>query len=170
MKKSNIILALVLAAASVFLLWLWFYLGFNMVDNPIDLTVSIVWWLVIIAAIALIVRAEKKRQQAIRTVFIGEKEAFNPELGTIEFDGDAVDEVEGALKKLEYGFKKQDLSEDAAKTYSAVVKSPVFKVREADGEKNGAEKIDWQGEVIFTATGESASFSTKEELEKILAA
>lgn len=170
MKKSNVILAIILAAVSVFLLWLWFYLGFNMVDNPVDLTVSIVWWVVIVGAIALIVRAEKKRQQAIRTVLVGEGRAFSPELGAVELDDtDIVANVEGIIEKLEYGFKRQDLPDDAAELYSAVIKSPVFKVRK-DDEDGDAKQVDWEGEVVFTATGETTSFSSKEELENILAA
>ena len=168
MKKSNVILAVVLAAVSVFLLWLWFYLGFNLVDNPVDLTVSIAWWIVLVAVAALIARAEKKRQQAVRTVFLGKGKAFNPELGVVELGGESVaTDVEGIIERLEYGFKKHDLSEDAAELYSTVIKSPVFKVRKGN-DSSETRQVDWEGEVIFTVTGETTSFSSKEELGKIL--
>lgn len=169
LKKSNVILAIILAAASIFLLWLWFYLGFNMVDNPIDLTVSIVWWVVIVAVIALIVWSEKKRQQAVRTVFVGEGEVFNPETGAVEFEGAPVDEIETLLDALAYGFGKKDLPDDASEKYSAIVKSPVFKVKKTDSD-NAEREVDWEGEVVFVATGESERFSSREELEKLLAA
>lgn len=168
MKKSNIVLAVVIIAVSIFLLWLWFYLGFNTVDNPVDLSLSVAWWVIIAAAIALIVWSEKKRQQAIRTVFIGGGKAFNAELGSIDVAGSPVDQIEDVIGKLEYGFGKQAMPKDAAQLYSAIVKSPTFKVTGQDS--NGAKQLDWEGEVIFVETGNSVAFSSKEELEKILAA
>ena len=52
MKKSNVIVFVLLALASAFFLWLWYFLGLNRVDEPLDLVLSIVWWLVIVVAIA----------------------------------------------------------------------------------------------------------------------
>ena len=46
MKKSNVIVFVLLALASAFFLWLWYFLGLNRVDEPLDLVLSIVWWLV----------------------------------------------------------------------------------------------------------------------------
>ena len=54
MKKSNVIVFVLLALASAFFLWLWYFLGLNRVDEPLDLVLSIVWWLVIVVAIAVI--------------------------------------------------------------------------------------------------------------------
>ena len=56
MKKSNVIVFVLLALASAFFLWLWYFLGLNRVDEPLDLVLSIVWWLVIVVAIAVIVK------------------------------------------------------------------------------------------------------------------
>ena len=53
MKKSNVIVFVLLALASAFFLWLWYFLGLNRVDEPLDLVLSIVWWLVIVVAIAV---------------------------------------------------------------------------------------------------------------------
>lgn len=50
MKKSNVIVFVLLALASAFFLWLWYFLGLNRVDEPLDLVLSIVcggwssWW------------------------------------------------------------------------------------------------------------------------------
>ena len=61
MKKSNVIVFVLLALASAFFLWLWYFLGLNRVDEPLDLVLSIVWWLVIVVAIAVIVKMEQQR-------------------------------------------------------------------------------------------------------------
>ena len=37
MKKSNVIVFVLLALASAFFLWLWYFLGLNRVDEPLDL-------------------------------------------------------------------------------------------------------------------------------------
>ena len=71
MKKSNWILLTVFLIASIFLLWLWYYLGFNRVDNPLDLVLSIIWWVVIVVSFVVISRAEKKRREEIRTIYVG---------------------------------------------------------------------------------------------------
>lgn len=41
MRKSNIAIIAILAAASIFFLWLWNHLHFNLVDNPLDLAITI---------------------------------------------------------------------------------------------------------------------------------
>ena len=71
MKKSNVIVFVLLALASAFFLWLWYFLGLNRVDEPLDLVLSIVWWLVIVVAIAVIVKMERTRRQRVRTVYVG---------------------------------------------------------------------------------------------------
>lgn len=72
MKKSNVIVFVLLALASAFFLWLWYFLGLNRVDEPLDLVLSIVWWLVIVVAIAVIVKMERTRRQRVRTVYVGD--------------------------------------------------------------------------------------------------
>ncbi|MGI6104879.1 MAG: hypothetical protein ACOYD7_01645 [Raoultibacter sp.] len=81
MKKSNVIVYILLAVVSIFLLWLWYYLGLNNIDEPLDLVISIVWWLIVIVAIVVIVRVEKARKQRIQTIYVTDDMLFNPELG-----------------------------------------------------------------------------------------
>lgn len=50
MRKSNWIIAAVLLLASVAFLWIWHALQFDLVDNPLDIVVTVVWWVVIVAA------------------------------------------------------------------------------------------------------------------------
>ena len=45
MKKSNVIVLAVAALVAAFLLFLWYYLGFNRIDNPFDLVLTICWWI-----------------------------------------------------------------------------------------------------------------------------
>ena len=51
MKKSNWIGLAIAVLVDVFLLWLWFFLGFNQVDSPLDLVISIIWLVVIVAVV-----------------------------------------------------------------------------------------------------------------------
>ena len=61
MRKSNWIVAAIAAVACGALLWAWFALGFNHVDDPLDLIVAIVWWLAVAAVVGGIVWAEGTR-------------------------------------------------------------------------------------------------------------
>ena len=171
MKKSNVILAAIIAIVSIFLLYLWFYLGFNVVDNPLDLVISIIWWVILALAIWLIIRAEKKRQEAIRTVFVSPRETFNVEVGTRNVELSVVATLEDILRNLEYGFSKQELPNDANELYSKIVRTKTFKLEEDDDQETKTKAdYKWEGQVIDVATGDTVDFASKEELEAILAA
>ena len=174
MKKSNIIITLILVVVSIFLLWLWFHLGFNHIDNPLDLVLSIIWWVIVVAAIALIVRAEKKRQEAVRTTFIAPESVFNSEAGTVELGEDTVETLAGILKELEYNFNKEDLPENANELFTTIVKSKVFKVKDEAQEQQQeqaaasdaaatAGDAGEAGEAAQAAAGEQAE--QKDEIE-----
>lgn len=47
MRKSNYLILGILVVASIFFLWMWYALNFNLVDNPLDLVLTIVWWAVV---------------------------------------------------------------------------------------------------------------------------
>ena len=49
MRKSNWTILAVLAVAAGFFLWLWYYLGFNFVDEPLDLVLAVAWWAMVVA-------------------------------------------------------------------------------------------------------------------------
>lgn len=70
MKKSNWLIVGLLVVASVIFLAMWYALGFNLIDDPLDLIVSIVWWVVIIAICLLIQWSENKRRRSIRTTLL----------------------------------------------------------------------------------------------------
>lgn len=72
MKKSNVLITAVIVVVSAFLLWLWYDLGFNHVDSPLDLVLSVVWWAIVVVGVVLVAKAEKTRQESVRTVYLGE--------------------------------------------------------------------------------------------------
>ena len=83
MRKNNWIVAAIAAVACGVLLWAWFALGFNHVDDPLDLVVAVVWWLAVAAVVGGIVSAEGKRREKMRLAFIGEGIVYNPEAGLV---------------------------------------------------------------------------------------
>ena len=74
-RKSNWIVAAIAAVACGVLLWAWFALGFNHMDDPLDLVVA--------AVVGGIVWAEGKRREKMRLAFIGEGVVYNPEAGLV---------------------------------------------------------------------------------------
>jgi lipopolysaccharide export LptBFGC system permease protein LptF len=60
MRKSNWLVATLAVVASAALLWAWFALGFNHVDDPLDLIVAILWWVVVAAVVGAILWAARR--------------------------------------------------------------------------------------------------------------
>ena len=69
MRKSNWIIAAILLVASLVFLWLWQALEFNLVDNPIDVVVTAVWWVVIIAGCLVIHWARRSGRSVFARCF-----------------------------------------------------------------------------------------------------
>ena len=91
--KTGIRYLVVVAIAAVVcgvLLWAWFALGFNHVDDPLDLIVAIAWWLAVAAVVGGIVWAEGKRREKMRLAFVGEGVACIPEAGLVMPDAGAL--------------------------------------------------------------------------------
>lgn len=111
MRKSNWIIAAVLLLASVAFLWIWHALQFDLVDNPLDIVVTVVWWVVIVAACVAIHWAEKKRQERIRTIFVAPGLLYNSEMGVVRLspDDEVVDALQAILSNLTYGFELAEL-------------------------------------------------------------
>lgn len=188
MKKSNWIILAVLAVAAGFFLWLWYYLGFNFVDDPFDLVLAIVWWAVVVVLVIGIHTAEKRRQQRVRTVFVGDGAVFNSEKGLMSFEGTKPmqDVVASILENLKYDFAREDLPERDefdAKYFIRTKEFDVEKKDEAQAEEaplpaDPAQPVDsadasepkkWTGEVVVVETKEERPFDTPEELAAILA-
>lgn len=135
MKKSNVIVFVLLALASAFFLWLWYFLGLNRVDEPLDLVLSIVWWLVIVVAIAVIVKMERTRRQRVRTVYVGDCATFNSEQGlaTIEGSQPVSEVIAGILQSLKYDFSRADFPDKDRFVVKYFVRTKQFEAEEKQG-------------------------------------
>ena len=175
MKKSNVIVLAVSALVAVFLLWLWFYLGFNNVDSPTDLALAIGWWVGIAAIVALIVYLERKRQQQVRTIYVSPTALYNSERGIVALkESFCTDAMESILQKLEYNFNKEDLPSNKTFDYRYVVQTNEYKEQGLEGgQASDSGQPKWTGKVtkIDRENGNTETdFSSIEELRTALAA
>lgn len=128
MRKSNYVVLAVAAVAAAILLAVWYLLGFDKIDNPLDLVVAIVWWVIIIAIALIITKLEEKRRREIRTIYVSPTALFNSERGMVGLKGvDGVDAMLNILEGLEYGFDKKELPEPKKFDYRYVVETDEFK-------------------------------------------
>lgn len=167
MKKINWILLVIFVIISAFLLWLWFYLGFNHVDSPLDLVLSIIWWIIFILGVFIIWRLEKRRQERIRTLYISDSKIFNSELGIRVFgDLEQLVFVMGqTLEELKYNFNREDLPEHEELPMRFLVRTFAYKADKEDEEEN-----TWEGEVCVVGVEEPTPFETRDELIQIVTA
>lgn len=173
MKKSNIIIFAILIAISFFLLWLWYYLGFNKVDNPLDLVLSIVWWVISAVLIFGIVRFEKKRRQQIRTIYVAPGMLFNSERGAVEcVDPETrIKLMQDILANLKYGFNKEDLPDNDQYDFQYVVRTDDFDQKNSSDQQQ-QDETEWKGTVVKidrTQGNKECSFDTKQALVAALA-
>ena len=170
MKKSNYIFLGISAVAAAFLLILWYWLGFNRIDNPLDLVLAILWWIGIVAIAFVITKLEDKRRKQIRTIYVSPTALYNSEKGVVGLKGEpSVDAMEQLLQKLEYNFNKEDLPEQSKFDYRFVVQTD--KYEEGDEEKD--EEPTWKGTVTkINRQGENVEtdFDDVSQLREALAA
>ena len=175
MRKSNILIAAIATIASIFFLWLWYYLQFNLVDDPFDLVLTICWWAVIIAMCVAIHLVEKKRQQRLRTCLVAPGVVYNAEAGSVPAAGSVADTIQGILQDLHYDFDIADQPEGAKDEpqsfYQMVVRSSKFTTK-TDADTGERQVKEWEGEGSLTADPDAPAkrFTSKEELMAILAA
>ena len=171
MRKSNWIIYAILVIISAFLLYLWFALGFNQVDSPLDLILSILWWVLVVVGALVIRNRELARRRALRTCFVAPGMIFNSEKGEVSYEpgSDAVATISGILENLDYGFNvkempgESDKAEKPAWTY--VVRSDKYEAASTEG-----EDPQWEGEVAWTdrPKQEPSRFTNIGELKAIL--
>lgn len=164
MRKSNWLVAAIAVVAAAVLLWVWFALGFNHVDDPLDLVVAIVWWAVVAAVIGAIVWAENKRREKMRTAFVGQGIIYNPESGLVVPDrGESeLSALERTLAGMAFPDEVAGLDERMTPEFRWVVRSRKF-------DKNGDV---WEGEVASARDpkAEPQPFSGREELAQLIGA
>ncbi len=164
MKKNNYLVMGLAVLVSAFLLWLWFHLGFNQVDSPLDLAVSVLWWVLDALIVVGIVRFERSRQRQIRTIYVAPNALFNSERGVVSVEGaqERVDVMQDILEQLAYDFSNQDMPEQGEFEYRYVVQTDKFEKAEKDpeakveafeapaaaGEAGQQDEPTWKGKVI----------------------
>ncbi|MCH4180421.1 MAG: hypothetical protein LKF44_03375 [Atopobiaceae bacterium] len=134
MKKSNWIVYVLLVLVSAFLLWLWYYLGFNKVDSPFDLVLSIVWWVGVAALVWFTFRSERRRQAQIRTIYVSPDALFNSERGLVSCPDpeQRVTLMADILDNLKYDFHKEDMPEEKDFDFRYVVRTEDFKEKDSE--------------------------------------
>ena len=170
MKKSNVIALAVAALVAAFLLFLWYYLGFNHIDNPFDLVLTICWWIGIGLIVAGIMYVEHKRQRQIRSNYAAPTALYNSEKGIVALhDTTMMEAMRTILEKLEYDFSREDLPDKKTFDYRFVVQTDEYK----EGNEEKGEEPTWKGTVtkIDRENGNvETSFEDEEELMNVLAA
>ena len=161
MRKSNWIIVAILVIASIVFLAMWYTLGFNLVDDPLDLVVTIVWWVVVIAVCIAINWAESKRRRSLRTSFIAPGLVYNPEAGIVKVADDEayVPALQKILANLNYNFDKNDMPKEKRIRFKYIVRTDTFS-------NNGST---WTGEVVKVSNPDDVQhFQNKRELGKLI--
>lgn len=168
MKKSNWIGLAIAVLVDVFLLWLWFFLGFNRVDSPLDLVISIIWLVAIVAVIVGVNHLERQREKRLCTIYVSPTALFNKERGLVSLGSAAAPSVmERILRDMEYGFDLKEMPKPEEFDCRYVVQTDEYKA--AGGE--GGEPT-WKGTVVAidrAAGNRKTPFSSRSELAAALA-
>ncbi|WP_417060995.1 hypothetical protein [Ellagibacter isourolithinifaciens] len=169
MKKSNWIGLAIAVLVDVFLLWLWFFLGFNRVDSPLDLVISIIWLVAIVAVAAAVNRLERQREKRLRTIYVSSTAVFNKERGLVSLGSAAAapSVMERILRDMEYGFDLKEMPKPEEFNCRYVVQTDEYK---ATGGEGGDPT--WKGTVVaidHAAGNREMPFSSRDELAAALA-
>lgn len=163
-RKSNIIIVAILMVASIAFLWLWNYLGFHLIDGR-DLVITIIWWVITLGLCFAIHRAEQKRRERIRTIFVSDGMLYNSEAGTVRVNGDNAkaytDAMRLVLANLTYGSDVKPDNNQSRVRFKYIVHSDKF----SDSGNT------WKGDVIqLPGTRNTYDFNNVDELKMILSA
>lgn len=165
MRKDNWIFYLAACAASVILLFIWYTFGMNQVDAPLDLILSIIWWVIIIASVLIVWKLESQREYQQRAVYVKKSGAlFSPELGAVVYgDMDMLSSIAKVVSSLEYPLDMKKLDDENMGEVTHIVYTDKF---EHDGTRV------WTGKVVsFGDDGKAyeVGYGNKEELADLLA-
>ena len=169
MKKSNWIGLAIAVLVDVFLLWLWFFLGFNRIDSPLDLVISVIWLVAIVAVAAAVNRLERQREKRLRTIYVSSTAVFNKERGLVSLGSAAAapSVMERILRDMEYGFDLKEMPKPEEFNCRYVVQTDEYK---ATGGEGGDPT--WKGTVVaidHAAGNREMPFSSRDELAAALA-
>ena len=169
MKKSNWIGLAIAVLVDVFLLRLWFFLGFNRIDSPLDLVISIIWLVAIVAVAVAVNRLERQREKRLRTIYVSSTAVFNKERGLMSLGSAAAapSVMERILRDMEYGFDLKEMPKPEEFNCRYVVQTDEYK---ATGGEGG--EPTWKGTVVaidHAAGNREMPFSSRDELAAALA-
>lgn len=169
MKKSNWIGLAIAVLVDVFLLRLWFFLGFNRIDSPLDLVISIIWLVAIVAVAAAVNHLERQREKRLRTIYVSSTAVFNKERGLVSLGSAAAapSVMERILRDMEYGFDLKEMPKPEEFNCRYVVQTDEYK---ATGGEGGDPT--WKGTVVaidHAAGNREMPFSSRDELAAALA-
>ena len=169
MKKSNWIGLAIAVLVDVFLLWLWFFLGFNRIDSPLDLVISIIWLVAIVAVAAAVNHLERQREKRLRTIYVSSTAVFSKERGLVSLGSAAAapSVMERILRDMEYGFDLKEMPKPEEFNCRYVVQTDEYK---ATGGEGG--EPTWKGTVVaidHAAGNREMPFSSRDELAAALA-
>lgn len=169
MKKSNWIGLAIAVLVDVFLLWLWFFLGFNRIDSPLDLVISVIWLVAIVAVAAAVNRLERQREKRLRTIYVSSTAVFNKERGLVSLGSAAAapSVMERILRDMEYGFDLKEMPKPEEFNCRYVVQTDEYKATRGEG-----GEPTWKGTVVaidHAAGNREMPFSSRDELAAALA-
>lgn len=158
MKKNNWIVYGLCFVASIALLFVWYALGLNRIDEPRDLIITIIWWAFIVVAIIVVIAVENKRKARIRTMYVGPNFIYNSEKGEKDFPEwpQLMNVMDKTLADLNYDFGKNELSEKRQPEVQHVVYTEEY------------GPAVWKGNVFSYKTNEETHFDDKAQLSTIL--
>lgn len=161
MRKSNWIIVGILVVASIIFLIMWYMMGFNLIDDPLDLVLSICWWVLIIAICIIISVVENRRRRTIRTTFLAPGLIYNTETGVVKLgEGDSyVTAMKKLLDNLDYDFDTKEVKNDAKIRFKYIVHTDKFS-------NNGNT---WEGDVLKVSNpSDVRKFHNEAGLERLL--
>lgn len=169
MKKSNWIGLAIAVLVGVFLLWLWFFLGFNRVDSPLDLVISVIWLVAIVAVAVAVNRLERQREKRLRTIYVSSTAIFNKERGLVSLGSAAAapSVMERILRDMEYGFDLKEMPKPEEFNCRYVVQTDEYKATGGEG-----DSPTWKGTVVAidrAAGNREMPFFSRDELAAALA-
>lgn len=167
MRKSNWIVFVLFAAAAVLLVVLWYVLGLDKVDAPLDLVLGIVF-IVLIALVAFVlIRMELRRRKLLRAIYVAVPDAFNTEYGSLPAGSISmlIDAAGAVLEGLEYATDTLEAPADFEPGF--VIETDRF-VAGGVAESDGVVPRLWSGRVENSQTGTGVDFGSIEELREIL--
>lgn len=159
MRKNNWIFFIVAAIVSVFLVLLWYYLGFNKVDAPLDMVLSIVWIAFMLVVAVVLNRMEEKRRRLLRALYVAAPPVcFNTSVGLINYadQNEFISKAENVLANIDY----DETPEKATSSFQ-----PIFEVQTV---KFDADNNVWKGKVVDGKSGKGTSFDSVTDLERAI--